>query len=137
MTAKIRITSPHVAEAAPGLWSNCLQVGDSLYLSGLTSRANDGNTIDGADEYEQSRVIFTKIKHLVEAAGGHIDDVVTLTVFVTRMSGNQGVWRARREFFSGDFPACALVEVTSLAKPEILVEIQGQARLGASSAKPR
>ena len=67
----------------------------------------------------------------MEAAGGQIDDVVTLTVFVTRMAGNQGVWRARREFFSGDFPACALVEVKGLAKPEILVEIQGQARLGA------
>ncbi|OVZ60603.1 enamine deaminase RidA [Pigmentiphaga sp. NML080357] len=131
MTRKQRILSPHVAEAEPGLWSNCLQVGDTLYLSGLTSRANDGTTIEGSDEYEQARIIFTKIKHLVEAAGGQIDDVVTLTVFVTRMAGNQGVWRARREFFSGDFPACALVEVKGLAKPEILVEIQGQARLGA------
>jgi len=131
MARKQRILSPHVAEAEPGLWSNCLQVGDTLYLSGLTSRANDGTTIEGSDEYEQARIIFTKIKHLVEAAGGQIDDVVTLTVFVTRMAGNQGVWRARREFFSGDFPACALVEVKGLAKPEILVEIQGQARLGA------
>jgi len=100
MPRKQRILTPHVAEAAPGLWSNCLQVGDTLYLSGLTSRANDGNTIQGSDEYEQSQFIFAKIKHLVEAAGGKIDDVVTLTVFVTRMSGNQGVWKARREFSS-------------------------------------
>jgi len=135
MPRKQRIISPYVAEAAPGLWSNCLRVGDTLYLSGLTSRANDGNTIQGSDEYEQAQVIFTKIKHLVQAAGGKIDDVVTLTVFVTRMAGNAGVWKARREFFTGDFPACALVEVTSLAKPEILVEIQGQARLGAGDTE--
>jgi enamine deaminase RidA (YjgF/YER057c/UK114 family) len=132
MVHKTSISSPHVAEPAPGLWSNCIQVEDSLYLSGLTSRANDGQTIIGQDEYEQAKVIFGKIQYLLEAAGGHIDDVVTLTVFVADMKGNEGVWRARREFFSGDFPACALVEISALAKPEILVEIQGQARLGCS-----
>ncbi|MDH1298757.1 MULTISPECIES: Rid family hydrolase [unclassified Achromobacter] len=129
MVQKVRITSPHVAEAEPGLWSNCLRVKDSVYLSGLTARANDGNTIQGANAYEQAQVIFAKMKHLLEAAGGQIDDIVTLTIFLTNMADNQQVWKARREFFSGDFPACALVQVSALAKPEILVEIQGQARL--------
>lgn len=129
MVQKVRITSPHVAEAEPGLWSNCLRVKDSVYLSGLTARANDGNTIQGANAYEQAQVIFAKMKHLLEAAGGKIDDIVTLTIFLTNMADNQQVWKARREFFSGDFPACALVQVSALAKPEILVEIQGQARL--------
>ncbi|WP_088157082.1 RidA family protein [Achromobacter xylosoxidans] len=129
MVQKVRITSPHVAEAEPGLWSNCLRVKDSVYLSGLTARANDGSTIQGANAYEQAQVIFAKMKHLLEAAGGQIDDIVTLTIFLTNMADNQLVWKARREFFSGDFPACALVQVSALAKPEILVEIQGQARL--------
>lgn len=129
MVQKVRITSPHVAEAEPGLWSNCLRVKDSVYLSGLTARANDGNTIQGANAYEQAQVIFAKMKHLLEAAGGQIDDIVTLTIFLTNMADNQQVWKARREFFSGDFPACALVQVSALAKPEIRVEIQGQARL--------
>jgi len=129
MSHKIRITSPDVAEAAPGLWSNCLRVDNMLFLSGLTARANDGNTILGSDEYEQAKVIFGKMKSLIEAGGGQMDDMVTMTIFVTNMQGNQGVWKARREFFTGDFPACALVEVKGLAKPEILVEIQGQACL--------
>ncbi|MGB3430544.1 RidA family protein [Achromobacter sp.] len=129
MVHKVRITSPHVAEAEPGLWSNCLRVKDSAYLSGLTARANDGTTIQGANAYEQAQVIFAKMKHLLEAAGGQIDDMVTMTIFLTNMADNQQVWKARREFFSGDFPACALVQVSALAKPEILVEIQGQARL--------
>lgn len=129
MSRKQRVLSPHVAEAPPGLWSNCLRVDDSIYFSGLTSRANDGQTIEGADGYEQAKVIFTKMKHLIEAAGGQMDDIVTLTVYVTDMQHNQGVWKARREFFSGDFPACALVGVHQLATPQILVEIQGQARL--------
>ena len=129
MTRKIRITSPEVAEAAPKLWSNCLQVDDTLYLSGLTSRANDGTTILGETAYEQATVIFGKMKHLIEAAGGTIDDVVTMTIYVTDIRENKEIWKARAEFFSGDFPACALVEVTGLANPEIKLEIQSQARL--------
>lgn len=132
MSKKTRITSPRVAEPAPQLWSNCLQVGDDIYFSGFTSRANDGTTILGADGYEQAKVIFQKMKDLIEAAGGQMDDIVTLTIYVTDMAENQGVWKARREFFSGDFPACALIEVKGLANPEILVEIQGQAKLHCS-----
>lgn len=129
MTRKIRITSPAVAEPEDGLWSNCLQVDDTIYFSGFTSRANDGKTILGKDEYEQAKVIFQKMKDLIEAAGGKMDDIVTLTIYTTRMTGNRDIWKARREFFTGDFPACALVEVKGLANPDIFVEIQGQARL--------
>ena len=124
-----RIISPDVAEAAPGLWSNALLVEDTLYMSGFTSRANDGENILGNDEYEQAKVIFGKMKALCEAAGGTIDDVVTMTIYVTNMKNNHLVWKARREFFTGDFPACALIEIKGLAKPEILLEIQGEARL--------
>src|SRR5690606_1636666 len=85
---RVRITSPNVAEAAPGLWSNCLKVEDTLYLSGFTSRANDGETIIGKDGYEQAKVIFQKMKDLCEAAGGTIDDVVTMTIFVTDIKEN-------------------------------------------------
>lgn len=129
MSHKIRITSPDVAEPAPQLWSNCLRVDDTLYFSGFTSRANDGETILGATAYEQAKVIFGKFKSLAEAAGGTIDDVVMLTIFVTDMRDNKEIWQARREFFTGDFPACALIEVTGLANPAIKLEIQGIARL--------
>src|SRR5690606_29599033 len=94
------------------------------------ARADDGTSITGADEYEQSQVIFTKIRNLVEAAGAEMDDVVKMTIYVTNMSHNDQVWKARREFFSGDFPACTLVEVSALAKPEILVEIEAIAIAG-------
>jgi len=131
---KLRVVTPAVAEAAPGLWSNCLKVGSTAYLSGLTARAQDGTTILGDNEYEQAKVIFQKMKDLVIAAGGVMDDIVQMTIFVTRIENNTEVWRARREFFTGDFPTCALVEVSGLAKPEILVEIQGMACIGCSTA---
>jgi enamine deaminase RidA (YjgF/YER057c/UK114 family) len=98
----------------------------------MTSRANDGATIEGANEYEQARVIFGKIRHLVEAAGGTMGDVAKVTIYVTDISHNTEVWRARKEAFTGDFPASTLVEVSALAKPEILVEIEAVAHIGAS-----
>ena len=127
-----RVTSPHVPEPPPERWSNCIRVGDVVYVSGMTARGADGKTVIGEGEYEQARTIFTRIRHLIEAAGGAMDDAMKMTIFVTRIRNNTEVWRARREFFSGDFPASPLVEVSNLAQPEILVEIEMVVHLGTS-----
>lgn len=130
---KTRIFSPQVGEPAEGMWSNCLRIDDFIFVSGLTARGLDGQTIEGDNEYDQSMTIFTKIKNLVEEAGAQMDDVVKMTIYVTNMPENHQVWKARKEFFTGDFPACTLVEVSALAKPEILVEIEAIAIAGVSS----
>ena len=126
----IRYTSPKVKEPAPKLWSNCIVCDGIAYISGLTSRNADGVTIDGKDEYEQTKIIFRKHKALIEAAGGKMADFTKLTIFVTRIENNKQVWEARSEFFSGNFPACSLVEVSKLATPKIYVEIEGIAHIG-------
>jgi 2-iminobutanoate/2-iminopropanoate deaminase len=126
-----RIISPQVAEYPPGHWSNCIRVGDAIYLSGFTSRGSDLKTIHSPNDcYEQTKVIFTKVKHCLEAAGAKMSDVVNMTIFVTDIALNKEVWRARREFFTGDFPCSTLVQVAALGAPEILVEIQVQAHAG-------
>lgn len=127
---KTRIYSPAVAEAPPGRWSNAIRAGEFLFISGQVSRSNDGATIEGKGEYEQAKIIFTKIKHLVEAAGGSTGDVVKVTIYVVNIKQNKEVWRARQEFFSGDFPASTLVEVSALGSPEVLVEIEAIAHIG-------
>ena len=123
-----RVTSPHVPEPPPERWSNCLVCDGIAYVSGMTARA--GEKVSGNDEYEQSKAIFTKIKHMLEAAGGAMADVVKITVYVTNIKNNTKVWQARREFFTGNFPASTLVEVSALAAPEILVEIEAIAHIG-------
>ena len=130
MPKRIRISSPHVAEPPPGRWSNCIKVGDAIYVSGMTSRNNDGKTIDGKDEYEQSKIIFTKIKHMVEAAGATMAEVTKVNIYVVNIAKNTEVWRARAEFFSGDFPVSTLVEVSKLATSDTLVEIEAVAHIG-------
>jgi len=126
-----RITSPQVVEPPPGRWSNALRVGDTLFISGTVSRAPDRVTIEGNNEYEQARIIFGKMRHLLEAAGGAMSDIVKVTIYVVDIKQNTEVWRARQEFFTGDFPCSTLVEVRSLATPEILVEIEAVAYIGA------
>jgi enamine deaminase RidA (YjgF/YER057c/UK114 family) len=70
----------------------------------------------------------------MEAAGGRMDDIVKVVIFVTDITRREEVWKARREVFSGDFPASTLVEVRALAVPEILVEVEAIAVLGAGGS---
>ena len=123
-----RVNSPHVPEPPPERWSNCLVCDGIAYVSGMTVRGEPN--IAAMDEYEQSKVIFTKIKNMVEAAGGAMADVVKVTIYVTNIKNNTKVWKARAEFFKGDFPASTLVQVAALAAPEILVEIEAIAHIG-------
>jgi len=128
---RAKVTYPNVAEAGPGLWSNCIRAGDLLFISGQVARPLEGGrTLAGDNEYAQSTQIFTRIKAICEGAGGSLDDVVKLTIFMVNIRNNTEVWRARREFFSGHFPASTLVEVRSLATPQTLVEIEAIAYLG-------
>lgn len=132
---KERIISAAVREPRHKLWSNCLKVGNQVFVSGMTARGPDGETVLGNNEYDQAMVVFQKIKELISASGCVMNDIVKMTIFVTRIGNNTQVWKAREEFFSGDFPACTLVEVSSLAKPEILLEIEASAILGCSGEK--
>jgi 2-iminobutanoate/2-iminopropanoate deaminase len=125
-----RIISPQVSEPAAETWSNCLLVNGIAYVAGMIARGEDGKILDG-DEYAQAKMVFAKIRHLLEAAGGSMADVVKVVIFVTDISQRQKVWRARREVFRGDFPVSTLVEVAALAEPSVKVEIEAIAHLGA------
>ena len=128
---RTRVIIPNLAEADPGLWSNCIRAGDLLFISGQVARPFEGGkTLVGANVYEQTKHIFSRIKRICEGAGGSLDDIVKMTIYLVDIKNNTEVWRARREFFTGDFPASTLVEVSSLAGPETLVEIETVAWLG-------
>jgi 2-iminobutanoate/2-iminopropanoate deaminase len=127
MTSIVRATTPAVPEPQPGTWSNCLVVGGIAYVAGMTAGGGDLT-----DEYTQAKAIFEKIRHLVEAAGGTMADITTVTIFVTDITQREKVWQARREFFTGNFPVSTLVQVAALANPSLKVEINAVAHVGAS-----
>jgi enamine deaminase RidA (YjgF/YER057c/UK114 family) len=129
-----RVTSPHVKEAAPGTWSNCRVYGNQVFIAGMTGRDAAGGVAGDGSMYSQARATLTKIKHLIDAAGGTMNDIIRLDIYVTDIWQREEVWRARKEFFTGDFPTSTLVEVRALAAPELLVEINAVGFLGASGA---
>jgi 2-iminobutanoate/2-iminopropanoate deaminase len=131
MSAKQRITSSHVPEPQPQTWSNCLVAGNQVFIAGMTCRTGN-EIVGGSSMYEQARAVFTKIRHLMESAGGRMDDIVKVVIYVTDIKRREEVWKARREFFSGDFPVSTLIQVSALAAPELLVEIDAMGLLGAA-----
>lgn len=126
------VRSPKVPDPRPQTWSNCKVHGNHVYVAGMVARDATGMPAD-ATMYGQSVRIFEKIRDLMQAAGGAMDDIIKVTIFVTDIRRREEVWRARKEFFTGDFPCSTLVEVRALAAPEILVEIEAVGFIGASA----
>lgn len=125
-----RVTAPEAPEPPPETWSNCLVANGVAYVAGLVARMPDAPA--QPSDYEQAQVIFGKMKALLEAAGGDMADVVKVVIYVTDIRRREDIWKARREFFTGDFPVSTLIEVSKLADPAITVEIDAIAHIGAS-----
>ena len=130
---KRRISSPAVPEPPPQTWSNALVVGNQVFIAGMTARVG-AETVGGDSMYGQARAIFDKIRQLMEAAGGRMDDIVKVVIYVTDIKRREEVWKARREVFSGDFPVSTLVEVRALAAPDLMVEVEAVAVFGAAGS---
>ena len=99
----------------------------------LTAHNQQGVIVGAGSIYEQARHCFEKIQYLMEAAGGKMNDIVKVNIYVVDITKREDVWKARREFFTGDFPCSTLVEVSALAPPGILVEVEGVGFLGSSA----
>jgi 2-iminobutanoate/2-iminopropanoate deaminase len=124
-----RIVSPAVPEPAPGLFSNCLVVGDTVYLSGLHAGAEAA----GMSVAQQTAKVLGMIETLVVAAGATKQDIVKLTIYLTDIGKRAEVSEARRAFFTGDFPCSTLVGIAALAAPGAAVEIDAVAIIGPST----
>lgn len=107
-----------------------IQGGTTVYLAGVTvSVDSNGKALTG-DFDGQVREIFAKLGKTIEEAGGKLSDMVTMTVFITDPRYGDRFTQLRREIFGDNFPASALITVFALARPELLVEVQGIAVVG-------
>ena len=129
-----KVTSPQVPEPPGGIYSNCLVLGEQIFISGQTAGGPDGKPIGGDSMERQARAVFSKIKALLEAAGGSMSDIVKMTVYVTDMALRPDFGRVRNEIFPGTKPCSTLVEISALAGPDFLIEVDVIAMRGASRA---
>jgi len=127
------IKTPKVKEPRPQTWSNAKVCGSQFFVSGITAHDGAGKVEGDGSIYDQSRRVFQKIRDLVEAAGGKMDDIIQMNIYVTDIKEREGVWKARSEFFSGDYPCSTLVQVSALAIPALKVEINVTGFIGAGA----
>lgn len=99
--------------------------GTTIYLAGHGGFQDESGKTFPGDFDAQARVSFDRIRKALERAGGSLDDIVTMTVFITDMANGTRFTQIRREFFKeGRYPASALIGIKELARPEMMVEIQ-------------
>jgi 2-iminobutanoate/2-iminopropanoate deaminase len=104
--------------------------GRIVWLAGQVGAADtSGNSLAG-DFDGQVREVFARLNQTLEEDGGSLADMVTMTVFITDARYGDRFTELRKEIFRDNFPASALITVTGLARPEMLVEVQGIAVIG-------
>lgn len=125
-----RFCAPGVYD--PPFYSQAIKVTQAqtlLFLSGQVAYTADGGVACRGDFTGQARMALEAIKALVESQGGTMAHVVKLTSFVTDMRYRADLAAVRESFFGKKSPATTLVEVSSLAHPDWLVEIEAIAVL--------
>jgi len=123
--AKKQIRSEKI-RAPSGHFSQAISVeakGKLVFISGMTARKADG-TIAGIGDIEaQTRQVCENIKAAVEAAGGTMDDICRVDVYVRNMEHFESIHKIRREYFKSPAPASTMVEVSKFTSPDYLIEI--------------
>jgi 2-iminobutanoate/2-iminopropanoate deaminase len=123
--SKTQIKSPKIRQPS-GHFSHAIVTearGRLVFISGMTARRADG-TIAGIGDIEaQTRQVCENIKFAVEEAGGTIDDVCRVDVYVRNMEHFDQIHKVRREYFRLPPPASTMVEVCKMTSPEYLIEI--------------
>lgn len=128
---KRRVVSAKVREPDPGSWSNCLRIGDQVFMAGMVAWDARHKLVGGNDPYAQSVQAFKNMKALIEAAGGTMRDIVKITCYLTDIRFRPAFVKARRRFFRGNFPCAVVVGNVTLADADLLVEIDAIAIVGA------
>ena len=99
------------------------QPGRMVFIAGQTASDPQGNVVGVADVRAQTRYVIEKIQRAIEAAGGTMNDLVSMNVFTTDVRYHRDINEVRRELLGSNFPTSTMVQVVALARPELLLEI--------------
>ena len=97
--------------------------GRLVFASGMTARRPDGSIAGVGDIREQTRQVLENVQAAVQAAGGTLADVCRVDVYVRNMEDFAKIHEIRAQYFAEPLPASTMVEVSKLAHPNYLIEI--------------
>jgi enamine deaminase RidA (YjgF/YER057c/UK114 family) len=108
-------------------YSRAVRVGSMVFVSGTTATGSDGSLVGRGDPGAQTRQVLANVRAALERAGARLEDVVRTRIFVTDIAQWEAIGRAHGEVFGTIRPATAMVEVSRLIDPDMLVEIEADA----------
>ena len=108
-------------------YSRAVRIGPHVAVSGTAPVGDDGEVVGIGDAYAQTKRCIEIIEAALGEAGATLGDVVRTRMFVTDISQWEAIGRAHGESFGDILPATAMVEVSQLIDPNMLVEIEADA----------
>ena len=103
------------------------KAGDFIFVSGQAALDLEGNIVGDGDFGTQAVQAFENLQAVLTAAGSGMDKLIKVNIYVTDMANFESVVAIRERYFSPPWPADTLVEVSALALPELMIEIEGVA----------
>ena len=104
--------------------SQGFRVGDLLLVSGQAALSESGELVGVGDFDAQAEQTFRNLERVLEAGGSGLDRIVKVTIFLTDMANFPRIVELRGRWFTPPYPADTIVEVSSLALPELELEIE-------------
>ena len=108
-------------------YSRAIKAGQFVFVSGTTASGPDGKLVGIGDPGAQTTQIMKNIENALKQLGASMADVVRTTIYLTDISQWEAVGKAHGAFFTENRPATAILEVSKLISPEMLVEIEADA----------
>ena len=108
-------------------YCRAVRVGPHISVSGTAPVGDDGNVVGVGNAYAQAKRCIERIEKALNEAGADLTDVVRTRMFVTDISQWEAIGRAHGEAFGDVLPATAMVEVSRLIDPAMLIEIEADA----------
>ena len=105
-------------------YTDAVVAGKTIYVSGCDSTDEHGQLVGRGDITAQTRKTLDNMKIALAAAGGTLDDVVKVTVYLADVNDRQKVNEVRKEYFKDNKPASTLIQISKFALDGMLIEIE-------------
>ena len=110
-------------------YCRAVRAGNQIFISGTAPVDDEGHTVAPGDGYAQARRCFQIIQKTLQAMGADLSNIVRTRMYVTDISRWEEYGQAHQEAMGAYPPATAMVEVSQLINPDMLIEIEVDALL--------
>ena len=131
MPHEVRYLNPATLSAPTG-YSHIAEVssGRTIYVAGQVAFDQSGKVVGKGDFAAQATQVFENLKLALAEVGATFENVVKVNTYVTDMAHLQTLREIRGRYYGKNAPASTLVEIGSLAHPDLMIEIEAVAVVG-------